>query len=244
MLEPLTFSLTASATRPFSPPLSPHAPADSATELAFWRIRRRTLAQAQQALKNAGDRLLAAALLLAAAPAMAFIALAIAIATPGPVFYRSPRIGRHYAPFHMLKFRTMRVDADAARDALRAEANLTGELFKLADDPRVTPLGRFLRATSLDELPQLVNVLCGDMSLVGPRPLPPDESGLFRAPYTLRFQVLPGITGIWQVKGRSDASFQRLCELELGYLQRWTLWEDIKILGWTLPAVLLRKGAR
>jgi lipopolysaccharide/colanic/teichoic acid biosynthesis glycosyltransferase len=143
----------------------------------------------------------------------------------------------------MYKFRTMSVDADARRDELRKQANLEGNLFKLENDPRVTPIGKILRALSLDELPQLFNVVLGDMSLVGPRPLPADESQLFEDPYTLRFQVYPGITGTWQVSGRSKLSFAQLCQLEMGYVLDWSLATDLGILLQTLPAVLASRGA-
>ncbi len=194
-------------------------------------------------LKRLMDIMLASLALIALAPLLLAIALVIKVFSPGPVFYKSLRIGKDYRPFYMYKFRTMKVNADAERDRLREEAHLQGQLFKLKHDPRVTPLGRFLRAFSLDELPQLLNVLKGDMSLVGPRPLPPDESGLFRYPYTLRFSVYPGITGAWQVNGRSNTNFDQLCKLEFQYLQNWTILSDLKIMLATVPAVLMRRGA-
>ena len=181
--------------------------------------------------------------LLMLSPILTLIAILIKLDSHGPVFYLSERIGKDYQPFKMFKFRTMVPDADAQRDALRQEAGLEGELFKISNDPRITPLGKFLRATSLDELPQLINVFIGNMSLVGPRPLPADESKLFTAPYTIRFQVFPGITGAWQVNGRSSANFKSLCELEFSYIKNWTLMKDIKILLDTVPAVLMSRGA-
>lgn len=135
------------------------------------------------------------------------------------------------------------MNADALREQLRQEANLQGDLFKLENDPRVTPIGKLLRAYSLDEFPQLLNVLKGDMSLVGPRPLPADESELFETPFTLRFNVLPGVTGKWQVSGRSNLSFSDLCQLELSYVLQWNLLQDFAILLKTIPAVLMSKGA-
>ena len=199
--------------------------------------------KAQQRLKRAFDFAAAAFGLLLISPLLAAIALAIALTSPGPVIYRSLRIGKNSEPFYMYKFRTMAPDADARREALRHEASLEGQLFKLTNDPRVTPIGRLLRATSLDELPQLVNVVLGDMSLVGPRPLPLDESVLFKAPYTLRFQVLPGVTGLWQVSGRSSLRFEQLCQLELDYALRWSMWQDALILLKTIPTVLFKRGA-
>jgi len=146
-----------------------------------WLAGNATL-RVQMVLKRSLDLLLALALVVFIAPILLLIAALIRLDSPGPVIYKSLRIGRGYQPFSMYKFRTMRPDADALRDQLRAQANLDGKLFKIKDDPRVTAIGRFLRATSLDELPQLFNVIQGNMSLVGPRPLPPDESAYFEAP--------------------------------------------------------------
>ena len=199
--------------------------------------------QIQLFLKRALDIVLASVGLLAISPLLAVIAIAIKLSSPGPVLYKSLRVGREYEPFYMYKFRTMRPDADALRDELRKQANLEGNLFKLENDPRVTGIGNLLRATSLDELPQLLNVIKGEMSLVGPRPLPPDEAHLFEEPYTVRYKVFPGITGLWQVSGRSGLDFSQLCNLELKYVVTWSLLEDIRILFATVPAVLLRKGA-
>ena len=197
----------------------------------------------QQMMKRAMDFILAALGIVVLSPVLLLIAVLIKASSPGPVLYAGSRIGRNYEPFPMYKFRTMRVNADQERDKLREQANLKGELFKLENDPRITRIGQFLRKTSLDELPQLFNVIRGDMSLVGPRPLPPDESKLFEPPYTVRYQVFPGITGTWQVNGRSNSNFKQLCELELKYVANWTLWEDICLLFKTLPAVLASRGA-
>lgn len=212
-------------------------------ELSFITQRRQRQYRLQQVLKRLMDFSLACLALLVVSPLMLLIAIAIKLDSPGPVFYKSKRIGKGFQPFYMYKFRTMRTDADSLRDKLREEANLQGELFKLKDDPRVTPLGKFLRAYSLDELPQFINVVRGEMSMVGPRPLPPDESELFEAPYTIRFQVFPGITGLWQVNGRSSLDFKNLCDLELSYISAWSLSQDIRIMFRTVPAVLLSRGA-
>lgn len=197
----------------------------------------------QQILKRSFDIVAASLGLLVISPLLALIALLVKFGSEGPIFYKSERIGKNYQPFYMYKFRTMGVDADAKREALRQQANLQGELFKIEDDPRITRVGKVLRALSLDELPQLLNVLRGEMSLVGPRPLPPDESSLFDEPYTLRFHVYPGITGLWQVSGRSNLNFEQLCKLEMSYVMNWNLVNDIKILFQTLPAVLASRGA-
>ncbi|MEB3245973.1 MAG: sugar transferase [Vampirovibrionales bacterium] len=213
--------------------------ADSATE---WHQSPAAL-YAQYRIKRFFDIAIALGVLSMMLPVLLMIAALIRLDSKGPVIYKSKRIGRGYKPFYMYKFRTMRPDADALRDKLRAELNLSGELFKMEDDPRITRIGKFLRATSLDELPQLLNVIIGNMSLVGPRPLPEDESAYFEAPYTVRFDVLPGITGAWQVGGRSNASFQQLCNLEYDYVKNWTIAEDARLLFGTIPAVLASRGA-
>ncbi len=194
-------------------------------------------------LKRLMDIVLASIGLLLLMPILLIIAILVKATSPGPIFYKSLRVGKDYKNFYMLKFRTMRTDADALREKLRQENNLQGNLFKLKDDPRVTRFGKFLRAFSLDEFPQLINVIRGEMSLVGPRPLPPDESELFEGPYTVRFNVLPGITGIWQVSGRSALDFNKLCRLERSYVMDWSIWSDLRILFKTVPAVLMKSGA-
>ncbi len=210
---------------------------------SFMLQKDRPFFKQQQALKRLFDMLMASIGILAITPLLLLIALIIRLESKGPIFYLSERIGKDYKPFRMYKFRTMEEDADQKREELRKQANLDGELFKIANDPRVTPIGKFLRATSLDELPQLINVLRGEMSLVGPRPLPPDESKLFEAPYTSRYHVFPGITGMWQVNGRSNSDFKTLCDLEMKYVLNWNLLEDFKLIFQTIPAVLMSKGA-
>lgn len=197
----------------------------------------------QQRIKRLVDIILAFIGLLILLPLLLVIGVLVKSTSPGPIFYQSLRIGKDYKPFYMVKFRTMQVNANSLRDKLRKKANLQGNLFKLKNDPRVTRFGSFLRAYSLDELPQLWNVLKGDMSLVGPRPLPPDESGLFKAPYHLRFRITPGLTGLWQISGRSGLSFQQFCDLEMSYLLRWNLWADFMIIFKTFPVVLSSRGA-
>lgn len=224
---------------------SPVITTDSRFQIAFNFFNRSSQGpyKFQQFMKRGFDIVGASLGILAISPLLAMIALLVKLGSEGPVLYKSERIGKNYQPFYMYKFRTMGVDADAKRDALRQEANLQGELFKLANDPRITKVGKVLRALSLDELPQLLNVLRGEMSLVGPRPLPPDESSLFAEPYTLRFHVYPGMTGLWQVSGRSKLNFDQLCNLEMTYVLDWNLINDIKILCKTLPAVLESRGA-
>lgn len=212
-------------------------------ELAFLAKTHQWLYRLQQGIKRLFDIMAASLGLLAISPLLLIIAVLVKTTSQGPILYKSERIGKNYQPFSMYKFRTMCVDADAQREALRQQTEQKDALFKMENDPRVTPIGKFLRAFSLDELPQLLNVVKGDMSLVGPRPLPRDESDLFQDPYTLRFHVYPGITGLWQVSGRSNLPFAKLCSLEMEYVTQWNLLSDLQILFKTVPAVLLSKGA-
>jgi lipopolysaccharide/colanic/teichoic acid biosynthesis glycosyltransferase len=218
-------------------------PSSVRMELAFLSKSRQWVYRLQQTFKRGFDIMAAGLGLLAISPILLVIALLIKFTSSGPILYKSERIGKNYKPFFMYKFRTMGVDADAQREALRKQANLDGNLFKIENDPRVTRVGKVLRALSLDELPQLLNVVRGEMSLVGPRPLPRDESELFKDPYTLRFHVYPGITGLWQVSGRSNLPFTKLCSLEMEYVTGWNLLNDFRILFQTIPAVLASRGA-
>lgn len=196
-----------------------------------------------QMVKRIADVLIASTGMLAISPLLIALALVVKLSSPGPLLYKSLRIGRNRKPFYMYKFRTMVVGADKQRDSLKKENKLEGELFKITNDPRITPIGAFLRKYSLDEFPQLWNVIKGDMSLVGPRPYVPDESALFEEPYTLRFQVQPGVTGMWQVSGRSNLTFQQLSEMDLYYTVNWSLLQDLTILLKTIPAVVFKRGA-
>lgn len=183
-------------------------------------------------------------------PLLLAVAAAIRLQDGGPVFFVQPRAGRGGRQFPFFKFRSMQVDADRRRDELSPRNEADGPLFKMANDPRVTPLGRFLRRWSIDELPQIWNVLRGDMNLVGPRPLPMEDlDGVEHDPeisywLELRGKVKPGITGAWQVMGRSDLGFQEMVQLDIAYVQDWSLWLDVVILLKTLPAVLRGRGAR
>ncbi len=195
------------------------------------------------AAKRGFDATMAAAALVLTAPLLAVVAVAIKITSPGPVLFRQQRLGRGGELFPLLKFRTMVVDAEQRLAELRASNEADGPLFKLHRDPRVTPLGRFLRRFSIDELPQLWNVLRGDMALVGPRPALPTEVSGWSPELHQRLRVRPGITGMWQVNGRSRASFDDYCRLDLYYVDNWSLLTDLSILVQTVPAVLLRRGA-
>jgi lipopolysaccharide/colanic/teichoic acid biosynthesis glycosyltransferase len=194
-------------------------------------------------LKQSCDTLCALLLLLMLSPLLFIITAVILISSPGPIFYKSVRVGRYGKPFYMLKFRTMVVNADSMRANLRQDTDQQGQLFKLKHDPRIIPMGHILRKYSLDELPQLLNVVLGDMSLVGPRPFAPDDARLFEDPYTLRFEAIPGMTGLWQVSGRSNLNFRQLCKLDLAYTLEWSLLKDIKILFRTIPVVFGKVGA-
>ena len=203
---------------------------------------------AQFLVKRAFDYLATAVGLVLISPLMALIALAIRLESDGPIFFRQERLGKDGRRFRVWKFRTMVVNAEAKLKELEhLNESQGGVLFKIKRDPRITRIGGLLRRTSLDELPQLLNVLQGDMSLIGPRPLPlrdcekmrqVDEEGLER-----RLEVLPGLTGLWQVSGRSDLSIGRMIELDTCYVEQWSLGLDLSILARTAAVVLAMKGS-
>lgn len=177
-------------------------------------------------------------------PILIAAAFAIKLNSPGPVLFVQERIGLNKRRFNLYKFRTMVVDAEAKQESLAGNNEADGPVFKIKNDPRITPVGRFLRRLSIDELPQLVNVLLGDMSLVGPRPLPVRDYEKFNSDWTRRrFSVRPGITCLWQVSGRSNLAFDRWMELDMQYIDQWSLMLDFKILMKTLPAVVRADGA-
>jgi lipopolysaccharide/colanic/teichoic acid biosynthesis glycosyltransferase len=180
--------------------------------------------------------------LLAALPVMGFIALMIKFSDRGPVFFSQSRAGLGGKPFTIYKFRTMITDAEAIKDQLREKSEQDGPAFKIKHDPRITRIGRILRETSLDELPQLFNVLKGDMSLVGPRPLPVEESNRCATWHRRRLDVTPGLTCIWQIKGRGNVTFAEWIRMDRRYIRARTFWVDLKLILMTLPAVLLRRG--
>jgi exopolysaccharide biosynthesis polyprenyl glycosylphosphotransferase len=192
--------------------------------------------------KNLMDRAASATGLLLLAPLFAVVAVAIKLSDPGPVFFRQARVGREGSTFWVWKFRTMYTDAEERRAALLDQNESDGQLFKIKKDPRIFPLGRLLRKTSVDELPQLINVLRGEMSLVGPRPLPADD-GDYLGDVRRRLLVRPGITGLWQVSGRSDLSWDEAVRLDLYYVDNWSFAYDLSILWRTVSVVVGRKGA-
>jgi len=181
--------------------------------------------------------------LVVLAPFLAGVALLIRLVDGSPVLFRQPRAGVRGRPFMIVKFRTMTPDADARRPMLRLVNEVSGNAaFKLHNDPRTTRLGRILRKTSIDELPQLWNVLLGHMSLVGPRPHPFDDVAGYASWQYRRLDVKPGMTGLWQVTARADLSFDRWVELDLTYIDNWSLGYDLKLLAQTIPAVLRQEG--
>jgi exopolysaccharide biosynthesis polyprenyl glycosylphosphotransferase len=198
----------------------------------------------QVAAKRVIDICGAVLVLIVLSPLMTAVAVAVRCSGPGPVVYAQERYGLNRRRFRMLKFRTMVPDAERLQAALETLNEAQGPVFKIANDPRVTPLGRWLRRTSIDELPQLFNVLRGDMSLVGPRPLPLRDVALFtRSSDMRRFSVRPGVTGLWQVSGRSGLDFDRWIALDLHYIDRWSLALDARVLARTIPAVIRGTGA-
>lgn len=198
----------------------------------------------QQFVKETLDRAVAAAGLILLSPVFLAIAVAIKIESSGPVFFRQTRVGRNGRHFAMYKFRSMVVDAEKRLEELRRNNEMSGPVFKMTSDPRVTKTGRFLRKTSLDELPQLINVFKGEMSLVGPRPPIPTEVKQYDNWQIRRLSVKPGITCIWQVSGRNNIDFDQWMEMDLHYIDNWSLWNDFKLLFKTLPAVIFQKGAK
>lgn len=201
---------------------------------------RRGYAMAKRAL----DVVVAGGALLVLSPVFLVVAALVKATSRGPMLFRQQRAGLGRRPFTVLKFRSMHRDAEERRHELRRHNEMDGPVFKMRDDPRVTPLGRVLRRTSLDELPQLINVLRGEMSLVGPRPLPLDEDAHLPPEFRRRHDVLPGLTGLWQVSGRNDLPCRRMLELDREYVERRSFGLDLRILLATIPAVLTARGAR
>lgn len=195
------------------------------------------------ALKRTFDIIGATALLILLSPLLLAITAAVKLTSRGPIVFRSSRRGIGQRPFDCLKFRTMHSDAEERQADLEELNEASGALFKIREDPRLTTVGRLLRRFSLDELPQLVNVLRGEMSLVGPRPLPERDYAMLQDWHRKRYLVLPGITGLWQVSGRSELDFDDLVHLDFIYLERWSLALDLTILLKTIPAVISRRGA-
>jgi exopolysaccharide biosynthesis polyprenyl glycosylphosphotransferase len=205
-------------------------------------VRRFDLTRSSTAIKRAFDLLGASLGLLAISPLMIAFAIAIKLDSRGPVLFWQQRVGRHGQRFHMLKFRTMVKGADAMKDSLREHNEAQEGLFKIAADPRVTRVGGFLRRTALDELPQLLNIVKGEMSLVGPRPLVIDEDERIDGWHRRRLELMPGMTGPWQILGPARVPLKEMVALDYLYVANWSLWADVKILLRTVPHVVGRRG--
>jgi exopolysaccharide biosynthesis polyprenyl glycosylphosphotransferase len=212
---------------------------DSECVLTFFDERR----PVQMCVKRMIDAGLSFAALVLLAPLMLMVALLVRLGSPGPVLFAQERVGLNQRRFRIYKFRTMVADAEQRKPLFAHLNEADGPAFKIADDPRITPIGRLLRRTSIDELPQLINVLLGEMSLVGPRPPLPEEVGRYDWPHRKRLSVKPGITCLWQISGRHQVPFDRWMKLDREYVENWSLWLDLKILALTIPAVILAKGA-
>jgi exopolysaccharide biosynthesis polyprenyl glycosylphosphotransferase len=204
-------------------------------------VRHSQLSRSSKLLKRGFDLAGAIPLLILTSPVMAAIAVAIKLGSPGPILFRQMRVGRGSQPFRILKFRTMVDGADKLKSGLR-DLNEADGLFKITDDPRITGIGRMLRRTSLDELPQIFNILLGQMSLVGPRPLVADEDGRILGVRRGRLRLTPGMTGQWQIAGSSRIPLEDMVKLDHLYVSNWTLWGDVKILLRTVPYVFARRG--
>jgi exopolysaccharide biosynthesis polyprenyl glycosylphosphotransferase len=195
-------------------------------------------------VRRVADILLAALLLFVLSPLFLVLAALVKATSKGPVLFRQTRCGLNGRPFTFLKFRSMRVDAEELKPLLAAYNEMDGPAFKMTDDPRVTPLGKWLRRTSLDELPQLWNIFVGDMSFVGPRPAVVEEVRQYQPWQRRRLSMKPGLTCLWQISGRNEIPFDEWMRLDLEYIDNWSLWLDLKIAMKTIPAVLLGRGAR
>jgi exopolysaccharide biosynthesis polyprenyl glycosylphosphotransferase len=209
----------------------------------LFELRPPIFAGTDWATKRVFDLVVGALIVVVGSPFWLLIAAAIKLTSRGPVFYSDRRIGLGEKPFEMMKFRTMVRGADAQKESLAGANEASGALFKIRDDPRVTRIGRFLRRFSIDEIPNVMNVLRGEMSLVGPRPLPVRDYEQLEPWHRRRYNVFPGMTGLWQVAGRSDLTFDDLVRLDFYYLENWSIWLDVTILFKTPFAVFSRRGA-
>jgi exopolysaccharide biosynthesis polyprenyl glycosylphosphotransferase len=206
-------------------------------------VKEMSISGLNQVIKRAIDMVMAFLGLVLAAPLMGLIALMIKLESPGPVLFKQERVGKNGQMFTLYKFRSMVENAEEQQDALRGLNEADGPLFKIKSDPRTTYIGRWLRRLSLDELPQLYNVLRGEMSLIGPRPPLATEVAQYQEWHKRRLEVSPGMTGLWQVSGRSELSFDEMALLDIYYVENWSLGLDTKILLQTIPKVILGNGA-
>lgn len=211
--------------------------------LAMIDVKQPSLDAMHNGLKRLMDIIIALLLLIFDLPLMIPIFVMIHLTSKGPAIYKQTRLGKDGKPFEMMKFRSMFVGAHELREDLKRRNEASGAMFKMKEDPRITRFGRFIRKTSLDELPQLINILKGDMSMVGPRPPLPDEVERYQAHHLKRLAVRPGVTGLWQVSGRDRRDFEEMSRLDLYYIENWSIMFDLKIILKTVPVVLSRKGA-
>lgn len=206
-------------------------------------VRGISLSRSSLIIKRSFDLLIAGLVVIIGSPLWLVLALAVKLSSKGPVLYSQVRVGRDGRPFAMYKFRSMYLDSDVHLEALQAKNQASGPMFKMKSDPRVTPVGKWLRKFSLDEIPQLINVLAGTMSLVGPRPPLPSEVRRYTLNDWRRLEVVPGMTGLWQVSGRSSLTFDEMVRLDVFYIENWSVALDISLLFRTIPAVVLARGA-
>ena len=211
--------------------------------ISLFTLHQEKVPAARLIVKRALDTVFSSCLLMLTAPVLLAVAGLIKFDSPGAVIYSALRVGKKGRRFRCYKFRTMVANANEMKEKLRARNQREGPTFKIADDPRITRVGRWLRRYSLDELPQLWNVWKGDMSLVGPRPHPVDDYARYRVEHLRRLDVTPGITGLWQVSARQSSSFQANMALDLEYIERWSLWMDLRILLKTVVVVFQGTGA-
>jgi exopolysaccharide biosynthesis polyprenyl glycosylphosphotransferase len=206
-------------------------------------VRDISISGSRQFIKRAMDVVISVLALIVLAPLFFLLSVIIRLDSPGPAIFRQIRVGKGEQLFSCFKFRSMRVGAEEEKETLLDKNEVTGPVFKMRDDPRITSVGRFIRRTSLDELPQLFNVLMGHMSMVGPRPAIPSEVQRYQPWHKRRLEVAPGITGLWQVSGRSELTFDEMVLLDLYYIENWSPLHDLQIMLRTVPKVLLGEGA-
>jgi exopolysaccharide biosynthesis polyprenyl glycosylphosphotransferase len=206
-------------------------------------VRELYLGRGPRLVKRIIDVVASTIALIVSVPLMLIVALAIKFDSKGPIFFQQQRLGEKERPFKCIKFRSMRVGAEEEQETLRDLNEADGPLFKIKDDPRLTRIGRIIRRTSLDEFPQFINVLRGEMSLIGPRPPVPSEVESYKSWQRKRLAVKPGLSGLWQVSGRSDLTFDEMCLLDIYYIENWSLWLDVRIILRTIPQIFFGRGA-